>query len=147
MANTMLRAKIPFSKDGLEATGCMIRRNDALDVFGYMMCNMDKFFNKEEKPMIATTYASIEHIATPEEIKYEQDCKKARDEAEDKIAEIRLDLSKTLAKLKEDYHEQIAKKSEANAAKMWRRRYDALIEAGFSEARAWEMTMKSFELD
>lgn len=134
MANTLLRAKVPFSKD-------------ALDAVGYMMCNMDKFFNKEEKIMATTTNVFIERIATPEEIKYEQDCKKARDEAEDKIAEIRLDLSKKLAKLREDYLEQIAKNEETNKAKMWRRRYDALIEAGFSEAQAWEMTMKSFELD
>lgn len=135
MTNAMLRAKIHYNN------------KDTLDAFRYMMCNMDKFFNKEEKLMIATTYVPIECIATPEEIQYEQDCKKARDEAEDKISEIRLDLSKKLTKLREDYLEQIAKNEEANKAKMWRRKYDALIEAGFSEAQAWEMTMKSFELD
>lgn len=97
--------------------------------------------------MVTTTYAPIEKIATPEEIQYEKDCKKARDEAENKIAEIRLDLSKKLTKLREDYQEQIAKNEEANKAKMWRRKYDALIEAGFSEEQAWEMTMKSFEMD
>ena len=134
MANTLLRAKIPYNKD-------------TLDVIGYMTCNMNKFFNKEEKIMATTTNVFIECIATPEEIQYERDCKKASDEAEDKIAEIRLDLSKKLTKLREDYLEQIAKNEEANKAKMWRRKYDALIEAGFSEAQAWEMTMKSFELD
>lgn len=134
MTNMLLRAKYPFTTKDLNA-------------LGHMMCNMDKFFNKEEKIMATATNVFIERIATPEEIQYEQNCKEARDEAEDKIAEIRLDLSKKLAKLKEDYQEQIAKNKEANAAKMWRRRYDALIEAGFSEAQAWEMTMKSFESD
>lgn len=143
MTDMLLRAKVPYNLKTYKP----IERKDILDSFGYMMCNMDKFFNKEEKPMIATTFVPVEKIATPEEIKYEQDCKKARDEAEDKIAEIRLDLSKKLTKLREDYLEQIAKNEEANKAKMWRRKYDALIEAGFSEAQAWEMTMKSFELD
>ena len=147
MANTMLIAKIPYNEDALNPFKGLIHRNDALDSFGYMTYNMNKFFNKEEKPMITTTYVPIEKIATPEEIQYEQDCKKARDEAEDKIAEIRLDLARKLTKLREDYREQIAKNEEANKAKMWHRKYDALIEAGFSEAQAWEMTMKSFELD
>ena len=147
MTDMLLRAKVPYNKDTLDPFRGLIRRNDTLDSFGYMMCNMNRFFNKEEKIMVTTTYAPIEKIATPEEIQYEKDCKKARDEAENKIAEIRLDLSKKLTKLREDYQEQIAKNEEANKAKMWRRKYDALIEAGFSEEQAWEMTMKSFEMD
>ena len=103
--------------------------------------------NKEENTMAITANKSYDCTATPEELELEKAIKEARDEAEKKILDIRMELSKKLEALRTEYHEKEVIKREQIQAKIWKTKYDALVEAGFTSEQAWEMTMKSFEMD
>lgn len=97
--------------------------------------------------MDAMTNKSYDYTATPEELELEKAAQEAKDEAEKKIMDIRIELSKKLEALRSKYEEQRAVKREECQAHVWKRRYDALLKEGFSVEQAWEMTMKSFEVD
>ena len=84
---------------------------------------------------------------TPEDVEFEKKRKEIIDEAEKKILDIRKELAVALDKLDAERFEQEMQRKEALQAKAWKRKYDALLKEGFSIEQAWEMTMKSFELD
>lgn len=107
----------------------------------------DKNINKEDKTMSTDINKTCDYTATPEELELEKAAQEARDEAEKKIMDIRIELSKKLEALRTEYHEKEAIKREERQAHVWKRRYDALLKEGFSVEQAWEMTMKSFEVD
>lgn len=83
----------------------------------------------------------------PEVIEYEKKCKELRDEAEKKILDIRKELALALQKLDQERKDAERVKREQTQAKIWKTKYDTLVEAGFTSEQAWEMTMKSFEID
>lgn len=114
---------------------------------GYSIClpkpiNINKN-NKEDKTMATTTNKTL----TPEELELEKAIKEVQDEAEKKITDIRIELSKKIEAIRTEYQEQEAIRREEHQARYWKRRYDALLKEGFSVEQAWEMTMKSFEVD
>lgn len=82
-----------------------------------------------------------------EDIAYDQKVKALQDEAEQKIFDIRRELAHALETLRVERNEKNNKERERRMAKAWKTKYDALVEAGFTAEQAWEMTMKSFELD
>lgn len=119
---------------------------------GYLICVPPKNI-KEDKTMSKINYNtgapknySLEN-ASPKEIEFEKKRKELMDEAEKKILDIRKELAIELNKLETERFEQKMQIEEEARAKMWKRKYDALIKEGFSVEQAWEMTMKSFELD
>ena len=83
----------------------------------------------------------------PIQVEFEKKKKDLVDEAEKKILDIRQELAAALDKLLSEQHERRMEETERSQAKMWKRKYDALIEAGFSEDQAWQMTMESFKID
>ena len=102
---------------------------------------------KEENTMATTTNKSYDYTATPEELELEKAIKEATEEAEKKIMDIRIELSKKLEALSMEYHEKEAVKREERQAHAWKRKYDALLKEGFSIEQAWEMTMEAFKCD
>ena len=112
----------------------------------YLLC-MPPMNIKEDKTMDATTNKTCDYTATPEELELNKAIKEAQDEAEKKILDIRIELSKKLEALRSEYQEKEAVKREERQAHAWKRKYDALLKEGFSVEQAWEMTMKSFEMN
>lgn len=113
---------------------------------GYLICVPPKNI-KEDKTMGTTINKTCDYTATPEELELNKAIREAQDEAEKKIMDIRIELSKKLEALRKEYEEQEATKREERQAHYWKRRYDALLKEGFSVEQAWEMTMKSLEVD
>ena len=112
--------------------------------------NMKSYITKEDKTManyIKTPVHLYNYEDTPEDVEFEKKRKELIDEAEKKILDIRKELAVALDKLDEERFEQEMQRKEALQAKAWKRKYDALLKEGFSIEQAWEMTMKSFELD
>ena len=105
------------------------------------------YIKKEDKTMAITTNKSYDYTATTEELELEKAIEEAREEAEKKITDIRIELSKTLEALRTEYREKEAVKREERQAHAWKRKYDALLKEGFSVEQAWEMTMESFKVD
>lgn len=83
----------------------------------------------------------------PIEVEFEKKKKDLLDEAEKKILDIRQELAIALNKIEEERYERRQQEKEKSMAKAWKRKYDALVEAGFTEDQAWMMTMESFKLD
>ena len=83
----------------------------------------------------------------PIQVEFEKKKKDLVDEAEKKILDIRQELAAALDKLLSEQRERRMEEKEKSQAKMWKRKYDALIEAGFTEDQAWQMTMESFKID
>ena len=90
---------------------------------------------------------TINPYEDPEDIAYDQKVKALQDEAEQKILDIRRELAHALETLRVERNERNNKERERRMAKVWKTKYDALVEAGFTAEQAWEMTMKCFELD
>lgn len=80
-------------------------------------------------------------------LKYEQEIRELREAAEKQIQEIRDALAEKLDRFNKERREQEFKDAEAEKARYWKRRYDSLVEAGFSEDQAWEITKESFRED
>lgn len=107
-------------------------------------------FDKEDNTMATTTNKTltpVDYTATPEELERDKKIQEATEEAEKKILDIRIELAKTLEAIRAEYQEQEAIKREERQAHAWKRKYEALLKEGFSVEQAWEMTMKSFEVD
>ena len=117
--------------------------------------------NEEDKTMATTTNKSYDYTATttkkilaqafdydecPEEVEFDKKRKELIDEAEKKILDIRHELALALDKLDKERFEQDMQRNEEAQAKMWKRKYDALLKEGFSVEQAWEMTMESFKI-
>lgn len=109
--------------------------------------NMESHIVKEDNTMATTTNKSYDYTATPEELELEKAIEEAREEAEKKILDIRIELAKTLEALRTEYQEKEAVKREERQAHAWKRKYDALLKEGFSVEQAWEMTMEYFKAD
>lgn len=116
---------------------------------------IDKYI-KEDKTMTKINYNNYNtgaprnysfEDAPPEDVEFEKKRKELMDEAEKKILDIRHELAIALDKLEAEWFEQEMQRKEEAQAKAWKRKYDALIEAGFSEDQAWQMTMESFKID
>lgn len=110
--------------------------------------------NKEENTMPNYNYVNRTPVhptnvieESPESIEFEKKRKALMQEAEDKILDIRKELAVTLEKLETERRDAERVKREQIQAKIWKAKYDALVEAGFTTEQAWEMTMKSFEMD
>lgn len=93
------------------------------------------------------TTTPVNPYEDPEDIAYDQKVKALQDEAEQKILDIRRELAHALEALRVEHNEKKNKEREQRMAKVWKTKYDALVEAGFTAEQAWEMTMKCFELD
>lgn len=122
---------------------------------GYLICMPPRNINvkdiKEDKTMATTTNKTLTPIIncydSSEELERDKKIQEATEEAEKKILDIRIELAKTLEAIRTEYQEQEAIRREERQAHVWKRRYDALLKEGFSVEQAWEMTMKSFEVD
>lgn len=114
----------------------------------------NKKFLEEENNMATTTNMNCtlapvySYKAKDEEtLAYEEAKRKIQEEADKKIQKIMDDTAKKLEALENERFWARKKKGEADQAKYWKTRYDALIEAGFTDDQAWQMCMKSFEMD
>ena len=124
---------------------------------GYLICMPPKDINiKEDKNMAnhftTTKTGDIPRVSSlefedPIEVEFEKKKKDLVDEAEKKILDIRQELAAALDKLRSEQYERHQQEKEKSMANMWKRKYDALVEAGFTEDQAWQMTMESFKLD
>lgn len=116
---------------------------------GYLICVPPKNIKEDNTMAIAgnKTFTNVDYTATPEELEMDKAVKEAKEEAEKKILDIRIELSKKLEALRSEYDEKWAVEREEKQAHVWKRRYDALLKEGFSTEQAWEMMMKSFEVD
>lgn len=117
---------------------------------GYLICVPPKNI-KEDKTMATTINKTltpiIDYNATPENLERDKKIKEVTEKAEKKILDIQIELAKTLEAIRSEYQEKKETKREEQQARFWKRRYDALLKEGFSVEQAWEMTMKSLEVD
>jgi hypothetical protein len=116
----------------------------------YLLC-MPPMNIKEDKTMATTINKTltpiIDYNATPEDLERDKKIKEVTEEAEKKILDIQIELTKTLEAIRYEHQEKKAIEREEQQAHAWKRKYDALLKEGFSVEQAWEMTMKSFEMD
>lgn len=104
--------------------------------------NNNVFYATYELPKITD---AVEE--TPENIEYEKKCKELRDKAEKKILDIRKELAEALHKLDQERKDAERIAIEKKRAEIWKQKYDAFVEAGFSEEQAWKMMMESYKAD
>lgn len=113
-------------------------------------CYYSNYLKEENNMPINYNYRKNSYsfeVALPEDVEFEKKRKELTDEAEKKILDIRHELAIALDALESERFEQKKQIEEKAQAKDWKRKYDALVEAGFTEDQAWMMTMKSFEID